>query len=83
MTQRAVKLKIPFTQLLKIVEQLSPNERVVLRKQLVRERQLSWQERFGKALDYLGERNKGISLEKVESDITRAVKEVKAMHEGN
>ena len=38
---------------------------------------LTWQERLGKALDYLGERNKNISLQQVEEDVARAIKDVR------
>jgi len=72
MAQRAIKIEVPFRQLLTIVDQLTPMRKIVLRKRLKEGSQLSWQERFGGALDYLGERNKDIPLEQVEQDVDRA-----------
>lgn len=83
MAQRAVEWGIPFIQLLKRVDELSPNKKLILYKHLEREKVLSWKERFGKVLDYLGERNKEIPLEKVELDVARAVKEVRGRYGGN
>ena len=78
MVQRAIKIEVPFRQLLTIVDQLTPMEKTVLGKRLEEGGQLSWQERFGKVLDDLGERNKDIPLEQVEQDVDRAIKEVRA-----
>ena len=83
MAQRAIKIEVPFRQLLTIVDQLTPMEKTVLRKRLEEGGQLSWQERLGRALDDLGERNKDIPLEQVEQDVARAIKEVRANQGGD
>jgi len=78
MAQRAIKIEVPFRQLLTIVDQLTPIEKTVLRKRLEEGGPLSWQEKSGRVLDDLGERNKDVPLEQVEQDVDRAVKEVRA-----
>ena len=78
MAQRAIKIEVPFRQLLTVVQQLTPMEKIVLKKHLEEGGALAWQERFGGALDHLGKRNKYIPLEQVEQDVARAVKEVRA-----
>ena len=83
MAQRAIRIEVPFRQLLTIVDQLTLMEKVVLRKRLEEENPLSWKERFGEALGNLGERNKDIPLEQVEQDVGRAIREVRANQGGD
>jgi hypothetical protein len=53
MTTKTVKVEIPFQRLLNVIDQLTPDEKLVLKKRLEKEKVTTWQERFGKALDYL------------------------------
>jgi len=61
MTTKTVKVEIPFQRLLNVIDQLTTDEKLVLKKRLEKEKVTTWQERFGKALQYLGKKNKGFS----------------------
>ncbi|MBM4139982.1 MAG: hypothetical protein FJ242_00580 [Nitrospira sp.] len=77
MTTKTVKVEIPFQRLLNVIDQLTPDEKLVLKKRLEKEKVTTWQERFGKALQYLGKKNKGFSEKEVEEDVKRAIAEVR------
>ena len=72
-----LEIEIPFKQFLEIVDKLSPAEKILLKNHLEQYQELTWQERFGRALEYLGERNKNIPLQQVEEDVQEAIKEVR------
>lgn len=77
MTTKAIKTEIPFQRLLKVVDQLTPDEKLVLKKKLDRKEVKTWHERFGKALQYLGKKNKRFSEKEVAEDVKRAIAEVR------
>ncbi len=81
MSEVAITIKLPFQQLLKAIEGLTEQERLVLRKKLEQQTPASWQERFERALNLLGEKNKDIPLEQVQSDVARAIQEVRAIRD--
>ncbi len=72
-----IEIEIPFKQLLEMVDKLSPTEKIFLKNHLKKCEGLTWQERFGRTLEYLGERNKNIPLQQVEEDVQKAIKEVR------
>jgi hypothetical protein len=81
MSTKTVKVEIPFQRLLNVIDQLTPDEKLVLKKRLEKEKVTTWQERFGKALHYLGKKNKGFSEKEVEEDAKRAIAEVRSSAE--
>lgn len=50
MGTRTGKLEIPFQKLISIIDQLDPDEKLVLKKKLEIQKVTAWQARFGKAL---------------------------------
>jgi hypothetical protein len=78
MATKTVKLEIPFQQLVNIIDQLTPDEKLILKKRLEKGKISTWQERFGKALQYLGKRNVRISEKEVAEDVKRAIAEVRS-----
>lgn len=78
MSYKAIRLEIPFQKLLNVLDQLTPDEKLVVRKKLEKEKVATWQERFGRALQTLGKRNVKFSEEEVEADIKRAIAEVRS-----
>lgn len=81
MSEVSITIKLPFQQLLEAIESLTEQERLVLRKKLEQETPITWKARFERALNILGEKNKDVPLEQVQSDVARAIKEVKAIRE--
>lgn len=81
MTTKTVKVEIPFQRLLNVIDQLTIDEKLVLKKRLEKEKVTTWQDRFGKALQYLGNKNKGFSEKEVEEDVKRAIAEVRSSAE--
>lgn len=77
MSYKAIRLEIPFQKLLNVLDQLTPDEKLVIRKKLEKEKVASWQERFGRALQTLGKRNVKFSEDEVEADIKKAIAEVR------
>lgn len=73
MSYKAIRLQIPFQKLLNVLDQLTPDEKLVIKKKLEKEKVASWKERFGSALKTLGKRNVKFSEEEVEADIKRAI----------
>ncbi len=78
MSYKAIRLEIPFQKLLNVLDQLTPDEKLVIRKKLEKEKVATWQERFGRALQTLGKRNVKFSEEEVEADVKRAIAEVRS-----
>ncbi len=78
MSYKAIRLEIPFQKLLNVLDQLTPDEKLVIRKKLEKEKVATWQERFGRALQTLGKRNIKFSEEEVEADVKRAIAEVRS-----
>jgi hypothetical protein len=73
-----LEIEIPFKQFLEMVDKLSPTEKILLKNHLEQYEGLTWQGRFGRALEYLGEQNKNVPLQQVEEDVQKAIKEVRA-----
>ncbi|HAM52050.1 MAG TPA: hypothetical protein DCP92_15690 [Nitrospiraceae bacterium] len=78
MATKSIKLEIPFQKLISIIDQLDPDEKLILKKKLEKQKVTTWQERFGKALQQLGKKNIGFSEKEVAKDVKRAVQEVRA-----
>ncbi len=77
MATRTLKLDISFQKLLAVVDQLELDEKMFLRKKLDREKVPSWQERFGRALQQLGNKNKRFTTKEVLTDVERAISDVR------
>jgi len=74
MPKIATEVEISFDKLLEAVDQLSPKEKVLLRKRLDE----NWAERFEATLKKLRESTKEFTPEEVEANIREAIKEVRA-----
>lgn len=81
MSETLTSENLSFQQILRAVDKLGETERLILRKKLEQITPLSWQDRFDKALKTLAEKNKDIPLEEVESDVARAIQEVRTKHD--
>ena len=79
MASKTIKLEIPFRELINVIDRLSLDEKLFLKKKLEKEKVASWQERFGKALKYLGKRNKRFSETEVEKDVKKAMAEIRTL----
>ncbi len=77
MSEITIPVTMSFQQILKIVEMLSEQERIVLLKKLGQKTPVSWQAKFGRELKKLGEKNKRIPLEEVMLDVEEAIREVR------
>lgn len=77
MSTKTIKLEIPFQKLLSVIDQLDPDEKLVLKKRLEKQKVITWQKRFGKALDQLGKKNIGFSEKEVAEDVKKAIAEVR------
>jgi len=78
MATKTVKLEIPFQKLLTIIDQLDPGEKLLLKKKLEKQKITTWQERFGKALQQLGEKNIKFTEKEVAEDVRKAIAEVRS-----
>lgn len=78
MSYKAIRLEVSFQKLLNVLDQLTPDEKLVLRKKLEKERAATWQERFGRVLQSLGKRNTKFSEADVEEDVRKAIAEVRS-----
>ncbi len=78
MATKTIKLEIPFQKLLSMIDQLDPDEKLLLKKKLEKQKITTWQERFGKALQQLGKRNVRFSEKEVAEDVKKAIAEVRA-----
>jgi len=78
MSTKTVKLEIPFQKLISIIDQLGPDEKLVLKKKLEKQKITTWQERFGRALQQLGKKNIRFSEKEVAEDVKKAIAEVRA-----
>ena len=79
MATKSIKLEVPFQKLLSVIDQLTPDEKLVLKKKLQKEKVSTWQERFGSALQYLGKRNIKFSEKEVSEDVKKAIAEVRCI----
>lgn len=79
MARKTIKLEVSFQKLLNVIDQLTPEEKLVLKKKLQKEKVSTWQERFGRALQYLGKKNIKFSEKEVTEDIKRAIAEVRGI----
>lgn len=77
MATKSIKLEVPFQKLLAVVDQLTRDEKLVLKKKLQRDKTATWQERFGSALNYLGKRSAKFSEREVAEDVSKAIAEVR------
>ena len=73
MATKSIKLEIPFQKILSIIDQLDPDEKLLLRKKLEKQKITTWQERFGKALQRLGKKNIRYSEKEVAEDVKKAI----------
>ncbi len=78
MATRTIKLEIPFQKLISIIDQLDPDEKLILKKKLEKQKVTTWQERFGKTLQQLGKKNIRFSEKEIAEDINKAIAEVRA-----
>ena len=78
MPTKTVKLEIPFQKLISIIDQLDPDEKLVLKKKLEKQEVTTWQKRFGKALQQLGKKNNRYSEKEVDEDVKKAIAEVRS-----
>lgn len=78
MATKTLKLEIPFQKLISIIDQLGPDEKLILKKKLEKQKVTTWQKRFGKALQQLGKKNIRFSEKEVAEDIKKAIAEVRA-----
>jgi len=78
MATKTVKLEIPFQKLISIIDQLDPDEKLVLKKKLEKQKVTTWQARFGKSLQQLGKKNTRYSEKEVADDVRKALAEVRA-----
>jgi len=81
MSEVLVTIKLPFRQLLKAIEGLTEQERLILRKKLEEKTSVSWQARFERALDALGDQNNDVPIEQVQTDVESAILEVRGIRE--
>jgi len=79
MAMKTIKLEIPFQKLLSIIDQLGPDEKLLLKKKLEKQKITTWQKRFEKALNQLGKKNIGFSKKKVAKDVKKAIAEVRSI----
>jgi hypothetical protein len=77
MSTKTVKLEIPFQKLISIIDQLGPDEKLVLKKKLEKQKVTTWQERFGRALQRLGKKNIRFSEKDAAEDVRKAIAEVR------
>ncbi|WP_420265242.1 hypothetical protein [Candidatus Magnetominusculus dajiuhuensis] len=78
MAANNVKLEIPFQQLLVIIEQLGPDEKIMIKKKLEREKVTTWQEMFGYSLNEIAKSNDEFTETEVLSDVNAAIAEVRS-----
>lgn len=78
MSTKMVKLEIPFQKLISIIDQLGPDEKLVLKKKLEKQKVTTWQEQFGRALQQLGRKNIRFPEKEVAEDVKKAIAEVRA-----
>ncbi len=79
MATKTGRLKIPFKELINIIDHLSPEEKIIIKKRLANEEITTWKERFGRSLKVLGRKNIGISETEVKKDVDRAIAEVRGI----
>ena len=69
MATKTAKLEIPFQKLISIIDQLDPDEKLVLKKKLEKQKVTTWQKKFEKTLDQLGKKKIGFSEKEVAEDV--------------
>ena len=79
MASKAIKLEISFKELLSVLEQLTPDEKILIKKKLESEKVKTWQERFGGDLRSLGKQNRKVPTREVEEDVMKAIAEVRRL----
>ncbi|MDH4028406.1 MAG: hypothetical protein OEU95_06220 [Nitrospirota bacterium] len=78
MSSKTVKLEIPFQKLISMIDQLDPDEKLILKKKLEKQKVTTWQARFGRALQKLGKKNIRYSEKEVAEDVKKAIAEVRS-----
>ncbi|MCG6552230.1 MAG: hypothetical protein L7F77_07875 [Candidatus Magnetominusculus sp. LBB02] len=76
MTSKTVKLEIPFQNLLTIIEQLDPGEKLILKNKLQRQAAMTWQSVFAQSLKTLDDKNNSITETDVSTDVNAAIAEL-------
>ena len=79
MAPKTIKFEIPFKELLNVIDRLPEDEKILLKKKLEKGKVMSWQERFGRALKYLGSRNRRFPEAEVKKDVKKAIAEVRGV----
>jgi len=79
MASKTIRFELPFKELLNVIDQLTPEEKLFLKKKLEKGKLTNWQERFGMALKVLGKKNRRFSEEEVQRDVKKAIAEVRSL----
>jgi hypothetical protein len=79
MASKTIRFELPFKELLNVIDQLTPEEKLFLKKKLEKGKLTSWQERFGRALKVLGKKNRRFSEVEVQRDVKKAIAEVRGL----
>lgn len=77
MAIKPIRFEVSFQKLLSIVDQLGPDEKLLLRKKLEKQKLATWQDRFGSALQRLGRKNIRFPEKEVVEDVKKAIVEVR------
>ncbi len=73
------RFKIPFKELINIIDNLSPEEKIIIKERLANEEVTTWKERFGRTLKTLAKKNARVSESEVKQDVDRAIAEVRGI----
>ncbi|OGP92026.1 MAG: hypothetical protein A2157_14565 [Deltaproteobacteria bacterium RBG_16_47_11] len=79
MASKTIRFELPFKEFLNVIDQLTPEEKLFLKKKLEKGKLTSWQERFGRALKVLGKKNRRFSEVEVQRDVKKAIAEVRGL----
>lgn len=78
MIARTVAVEIPFQTLLNAIDNLTPDEKLALKKRLEKSAAATWKDRFGKSLSQTARKNKRASADEVANDVRLAIVESRA-----
>ena len=79
MAPKTIKFEIPFKELLNVIDRLPEDEKILLKKKLEKGKVTSWQGKFGRALKYLGNRNRRFPETDVKKDVKKAIAGVRGI----
>jgi len=68
---------VSFQKLLAVVDQLTRDEKLMLKNKLLKDKTSTWQERFGNARHHLGKTNVNFCECEVALEVSKAVTEVR------